>query len=116
MTADELIRFGSLWLAPALAMTTVAISLVTSRRWLRTLALMQETLEVQDDLLDAMEMAQDPGREVHDRLARAIEARLVITDGPRLEPGHRRAAAQAIAAQLIDDIRRANLELEAKET
>lgn len=72
-----------------------------------------EAAEVALDALDRMEEAHDPGRDVQNRLAAVLEARMIFTsDGPaKPMPEARRAAAQAMAAQIIVDIRRADLVL-----
>lgn len=37
-----------------------------------------------------------------------------MATGPKVEPAERRVAAQCMAAQIIEDVRRANLELSAR--
>lgn len=72
-----------------------------------------EQTEVALDLLGQMEEAHDPGRDVQNRLAAVLEARMIVTGGSTERPPieARRAAAQAMAAQFIADVRRADLVL-----
>lgn len=62
------------------------------------------------DMLEVTEEARDPGREVHERFARELEAGMV-KDAGRANVPMRRAAAMAMAANMIDAIDRAGLTL-----
>lgn len=68
------------------------------------------------DMLTQMELARDPGREVHERLARVMEAQMIRLDGPPVSPSERRAAAMGMTAALIENIRVAGLTLVAEGT
>ena len=91
----------------------------SNRRLRRAVEAMRETAEVALDVLDQMERAHDPGRDVHERLAFAIEASMIRPpdDGDdRPDPAGRRVAAMAVAANLIEAINRANLILTTGDT
>ncbi len=104
---DLALRIGP----PLVAGLAAGFAWATVRASRRTIAMLHETAEVAIDKLEAMEQSQDPGREVSDRLARAFESRLITIDGPKVEPHHRRASAQVMAAQTIETIRLAKLAL-----
>lgn len=65
-------------------------------------------------MLEAMERSHDPGRDVHERLAAAIEPTLIWKEGVG-DPPSRRATAMMMAAGIIETIERANLVLTEKE-
>lgn len=107
MTLEHLLPFSGAIIAGFAA----GIAGASAWRLKRTLDMVLEQTRVAFDQLDMLERARDPGREVHDRLAFALESGMIATSGPRVEPAVRRATAQLLAAQVIEDIRRANLEL-----
>jgi hypothetical protein len=86
-------------------------AIANTRRLRRLADLAGESAEVAFDMLEAMERAHDPGRDVHQRFAAALEARLIATEGPTVEPARRRTVAMAMAGDMIEAIRRADLEL-----
>ena len=62
--------------------------------------------------LDAMVVAHDPGRDVHQRLAAAMEADIIRSGGSaKPDPAARRLAAMAMATKILETCRNANLQV-----
>lgn len=102
------------WVSIAVLWAGIAINAVSFWRNRRLVGEVHDTARLALDALDAVEQSRDPGRDVHDRLARSFEARLILTDArdqATPDPALRRAAAQTFAAQVIEDVQRANLAL-----
>lgn len=115
MTSEQFATVISL-AAPIVAGAAAGVWWAIARNANRWSDRWREELTVALDVLDLMERAHDPGREVHERLAFALESGLVrdAGDGKRSDPAGRRAAAMTLAASMIDAIGRANLELTTK--
>jgi len=111
MTPDHIIDLV-LRTAPAIiAGLAAGFAWATVRKVRQTRDAAIEVAEVAMDMLGLMEQAHDPGRDVADRLARSLEARMVTDRGEKVEPAIRRAGAQVMAAHTIEAIRAANLVL-----
>lgn len=85
----------------------------SNRRYRRLLDDVIDTATIALEILAAMEQAQDPGRDVHERLARALEPTVTLPPSfdNRPDEAGRRALAMERAALVIDAMRRANLRL-----
>lgn len=100
-----------------IAGVTAGFSIAFTRRLQRRLDWANDNAEVALDILEQMEWARDPGRDVQNRLAAVMEATMISTSGDpdKPMPEARRAAAQTMAAQIMLDIRRADLVLAKKD-
>jgi hypothetical protein len=98
-------------LTPVIYLIALLITIRSNRRLIKAMEGAHETAEVAMDLLDQMEQAHDPGRDAHERFARALETGMIRPPGTddRPDPAARRAAAMAMAADMIGVMRRANL-------
>lgn len=113
-----------------LSLTSIIVSIVAgfvsgysfmlARRARQRSAWAHEQAEAAFEILELMEQAHDPGRDIQNRLAACLEAKMVdFSDGPiQREEGRRvarRLAAQTMASQIIMDIERADLVLAKRE-
>lgn len=111
MDAETITRLVNL--ATILVLAVVAGgNLALAARWRRRAQVEHQAHLETMDAMDLMTRAQDPGREVHQRLAAAMEAGIIRTGGPTIpEPAARRAAAMAMSAALLENVRRAGLRI-----
>lgn len=110
MTIDWIVVHVFPFFPPLMGGFALGLSLSTHRTWRR---IAREALVEADeaaDAMNAMRQAHDPGRDVQNRLAAAMEAHMIRTGGPaKPDPAGRRLAAQAFAVDLLETMRRAGL-------
>ena len=97
-----------------LATIALGMTLATFVRYRR---LAHRMIELNRELLERLELAlqaQDPGRDIHERLARMMEATMVKSEGLP-DPAGRRAAAMAAAAGIIETVTSAKLRIVAED-
>lgn len=111
MDAALIVSAGTFVLS-SLAVFLSVVSVALASRWRRRALAAAGRAMAAEAALEAMTRAHDPGRDVHARLAAALEAGLVRDEGGP-DPAGRRAAAMALAATILETVARANLQLEA---
>ncbi len=105
---DLLVRISS----PIIAGVALGLAWSTYRTWVRRAIWAQQTAVIALDRLEAMERAHDYGRDVHTRLAAAVESELILADGPPVpDPATRRNMGMMFAGRLLEACKRANLEV-----
>jgi hypothetical protein len=116
LLTEPLTRPLWLWLVfSLLGPFSIGISVGTFRTWKRRAEWAHDTATVALEQLELMERAHDPGRDAHYRLAAALEAEIVVNNGPKVEPEERRALAALVASRMLDTFRRAGLVIETQE-
>ena len=110
MTIWQVIGYG----VPLVIGVTGGIAYSMAITWRRRANLAMDRADSYLEQLDLMTAAHDPGRDVHERLARVIEASLVKNHGGP-DPAGRRTAAMGVAEAMLTAITSAGLEVVVKE-
>lgn len=110
----DLISRAATLVLPVVYLALATWAVLEVRKWRKLAEGALDTAQVALDALDRMEEARDPGRDVHTRLAAALEASVIVhSDGPpRPDPAMRRTLAMAMAGDMIAAARRARLLIE----